>query len=121
MPIVMVADDAQFFRIRLGKLLAEHGYAVVEAADGVEAVDVYRATQPDAVLMDLTMPNKDGMTALTEICQLDPCARVIMLTALGQQSIMLQAARAGAREFLVKPCEPARVVGAVRRVLEQAL
>jgi two-component system chemotaxis response regulator CheY len=62
MPTIMVADDAQFARDRLSKLLAEHGYGVIEAADGVEAIDLYRSAKPDAVLMDLTMPNGDKMT-----------------------------------------------------------
>jgi two-component system, chemotaxis family, chemotaxis protein CheY len=121
MPTIMVADDTQFIRIRLGKLLAEQGYVVVEAADGVEAIDVYRSSMPDVVLMDLTMPNKDGLAALMEICRFDPHARVIMLTALGQQSLMIEAIRAGARDFLVKPCEPERVVDAVRRILKKSV
>src|SRR5262245_20592234 len=119
MTTVMVVDDAQFIRMRLSKLLAEHGYLVIEAADGFEALDRYREARPDAVLMDLTMPNKDGLCALAEICRLDPCAKVIMLTALGQQQIMVEAIRAGAKDFLVKPYEPERVVRALRRVLER--
>jgi len=118
---VMVVDDAQFIRLRLSKLLIEQGYHVVEAADGVEALDVYQAARPDAVLMDLTMPNKDGLTALTEICQYDPRARIIMLTALGQQSIMVDAIRAGAKDFLVKPFEPERVMRAIQRVLDKPM
>jgi two-component system, chemotaxis family, chemotaxis protein CheY len=119
MQTVLVADDAQFTRLRLGKALADHGYAVIEAADGVEAIDIYRSARPDVVLMNLTMPNKDGMAALAEICLFDPHARVILLSALGQQPIMIEAVRAGARDFLVKPCEPERVVLAVQRALEK--
>lgn len=119
MQTVMVADDAQCTRLRLGKALTDQGYMVIEVADGAEAIEVYRSARPDVVLMNLTMPNKDGMAALAEICQFDPCARVILLTALGQQPIMIEAIRAGARDFLVKPCEPERVVRAVQRALEQ--
>ncbi len=121
MQTVMVADDAQFTRLRLGKALANQGYAVVEAADGVEAIDIYRSARPDVVLLNLTMLNKDGMAALAEICKFDPRARVILLTALGQQPIMIEAIRAGARDFLLKPCEPERVVQAVQRALEQTV
>lgn len=119
MATIMIADDAQFIRLRLAKLLSEHGYAVIEAADGVEAVERYRNARPDAVLMDLTMPHKDGLAALAEICVINPQARVIMLTALGQQAIIIEAIRAGARDFLMKPLDPARIMRAVRRVLEQ--
>jgi two-component system chemotaxis response regulator CheY len=118
MPTVMVADDAEFIRLRIGRMLSDEGYVVVEAADGQEAVSVYHRARPDVVLMDLTMPNKNGLAALAEICRFDPHARVIMLTALGQQSIMTEAIRAGARDFLVKPCEPERVVHAIKRLLE---
>lgn len=117
MTTIMVVDDAAFMRMRFARMLGDQGYAVIEAVDGVEAVDRYRLERPDAVLMDLTMPNKDGLTALSEIYAFDSRARVIMLTALGQESIVVEAIRAGARDFLVKPVEPERVVRAIRRVL----
>lgn len=119
MTTIMVVDDAQYIRLSFARLLAEQGYKVIEAADGVEAVDRYRAERPDAVLMDLTMPNKDGLAALAEIRAFDPAARVIMVTAVGQQSIIVEAIREGAMDFLVKPSEPERVVRAVRRVLAE--
>lgn len=120
MPTIMVAGDAQLVSICLSQLLAQHGYTVVEVADGVEAIDVYRSAKPDVVLIDLTLANKDGLAVLSEICQFDPRADVIMLAGLGQLSIMIEAIRVGARDFLVKPCEPEQVVRAVRRMLEKA-
>ncbi len=113
----MVVDDAQFMRVRVGKLLAKHGYDVVEAENGEEAVQNYRLINPDAVLMDITMPLKDGLTALAEIRDYDPQAKVIMLTALGQQSMVLQAMQAGAKDFLVKPYEPERMMKAIQKTL----
>ncbi len=114
---IMVVDDAQFMRMRVSKLLAKHGYDVVEAEDGEVAVQTYQSARPDAVLMDITMPRKDGLSALKEICQLDTRAKVIMLTALGQQSMVLEAMKAGAKDFLVKPYDPDRVIKTLDRVL----
>lgn len=114
---IMVVDDAQFMRMRVTKLLTEHGHEVVEASDGEMAVQTYRLTNPDAVLMDITMPGKDGLAALTEIRRFDPQAKVIMLTALGQQAMVLQAMQAGAKDFLVKPYDPERVINALQKVL----
>jgi two-component system, chemotaxis family, chemotaxis protein CheY len=115
---IMVVDDAQFMRMRVTKLLTEHGYAVVEAGNGEEAVQTYRTAQPDAVLMDITMPCKDGLAALTEIRQFDPQAKVIMLTALSQQAMVLEAMRGGAKDFLVKPYDPERVLKTLHQVLK---
>ena len=114
---IMVVDDAQFMRMRVSKLLTEHGYKVIEAEDGEEAVNTYRSTKPDAVLMDITMPRKDGLTALNEILTFDTQARVIMLTALGQQAMVLEAMKAGAKDFLVKPYDPNKVIKSLQTVL----
>ena len=114
---IMIVDDSQFIRMRVTKLLTKHGYEVVEAEDGQAAVQTYRHSRPDAVLMDITMPGKDGLTALTEIRQFDPQAKVIMLTALGQQTIVLRALQAGAKEFLVKPYQPERMMKTLQKVL----
>ena len=115
--IIMVVDDAQFMRLRLTKLLTRQGYEVIEAADGEAAVQKYRSFQPDAVLMDITMPHKDGLEALAEIQCLDAQAKVIMLTAIGQQAMILKALQAGAKDFLVKPYEPDRLLKALQKVL----
>jgi len=117
MPKIMVVDDAQFMRVRLKKLLIGQGYVVVEAENGDEAVKVYRQSKPDAVLMDITMPQKDGLEALADIRSIDPGARVIMLTALGQESMVVQAIQSGARDYVVKPFDPNRVIMALEKVL----
>jgi two-component system, chemotaxis family, chemotaxis protein CheY len=117
MATILIVDDTQFMRMRVAKVLTEHGYTVIEAEDGDQAVQLYRAAQPDAVVMDITMPVKDGIAALDEIRQFDPQARVIMLTALGQEGMVLQAVRAGAKEYLCKPFNPERLIQALDKVL----
>jgi two-component system chemotaxis response regulator CheY len=117
MPKILVVDDAAFMRLRAVKLLVEAGYVVVEAENGRLAVDAYARERPDAVLMDITMPEMDGLEALAEIRKIDPAARVAMLTAMGQQSIVMDAIKRGARDFVVKPFAPDRVLGAVTKLL----
>ena len=114
---IMVVDDAQFMRVRLTKLLSGHGYDVTEAENGDQAVKTYRNLKPDAVLMDITMPEKDGLEALAEIRTFDPGAKVIMLTALGQESMVIQAIKSGAKDYVVKPFDPDRVMLALQKVL----
>jgi len=104
-------------RLRCARLLSEQGYEIAEAQNGREAVEVYQAVKPDAVLMDITMPELDGLAALRQIKQVDPNARVAMLTALGQQGIVMEAIKSGARDFIVKPFEADRVLAAVQRIL----
>lgn len=112
---VLIADDAMFMRSRLKNLLEAAGHEVVEASNGREAVAAFEESVPDIVLMDVTMPEMDGIEALREIRQKAPDARVIMCSALGQQSIVLEAVRAGARDFIVKPFRPEKVLEAVDR------
>jgi len=114
---IMVVDDAAFMRMRCKKFLAAQGYEVAEAATGKEAVQKYRETRPDAVFLDITMPDMDGLTALGEIMSINPRARVAMLTAMGQQSIVISALKAGARDFVVKPFDEQRVLSAVQKLL----
>jgi two-component system chemotaxis response regulator CheY len=114
---ILVVDDAQFMRVKCARLLQEAGHEVVEASDGAEAVELYQSAKPDAVLLDITMPKMDGLTALKEIRKLDPNARVAMLTAMGQQAIVIEAVKAGARDFVVKPFDATRVVQAVEKLL----
>jgi two-component system chemotaxis response regulator CheY len=117
MSTIMVVDDAQFMRVRLKKLLTGHGFEVMEAENGDQAVRTYRQVKPDAVLMDITMPEKDGLEALAEIRSFDPGARVIMLTALGQESMVIQAIKSGAKDYVVKPFDPDRVMLALQKAL----
>ncbi|MCY0878903.1 MAG: response regulator [Firmicutes bacterium] len=110
---ILIADDAAFMRMRLRKLLEEAGHDVIEAANGREAVAKYQEHRPHAVLMDITMPELDGVAATREICQSDPTARVIMVSALGQQAMIVAAIQAGAKDFVVKPYEPERILQAI--------
>ncbi len=117
---ILIVDDAQFMRLRIAKVLTQHGHEIVEAADGEAAIKTYRQVRPDLVLLDITMPRKDGLAALAEICALDPKAKVVMLTALGQQAVVLQAMQAGAKDFLVKPFDPERMVKVLQKVLGES-
>lgn len=116
MATILVVDDAAFMRMRMSKILSEAGYDVVQAENGLDAVAKYKDSRPDAVLMDITMPEMDGLTALKEIRAHDPTARVAMVTALGQQQVVLEAVKSGAKDFLVKPCESERVLAAVSKL-----
>ena len=116
MATILVVDNAAFMRMRMSKILADAGYDVVQAENGLDAVRKYKDSRPDAVLMDITMPEMDGLTALKEIKAHDPTARVAMVTALGQQQIVLEAVKSGAKDFLVKPCEGERVLAAVSKL-----
>ena len=114
---ILIVDDAEFLRVRISKMLTGEGYEIFEADNGAKAVNLYKSTQPDLVLMDITMPEMDGLTALKEIRSFDPKARVIMLTALGQESVVLEAIKSGARDFVVKPFERDRVLSAISKLL----
>ena len=114
---ILVVDDAEFLRVRISKMLTSNGHDVVEAGDGAESINVYKSAKPDLVLMDITMPEMDGLSALKEIITLDPNAIIVMLTALGQESIVLEAIKSGAKDFIVKPFEAERVLGAINKFL----
>ena len=114
---VMVVDDAAFMRLRASKVLQDNGHEVLQAENGADAVRQYAKHHPDAVLMDITMPEMDGLEALKEIRKLDPSARVAMVTAMGQQAIVMEALRAGAKDFILKPFQPDRVLGALNKLL----
>ena len=114
---ILIADDASFMRLRLGTLLQQAGHVILEAANGAEAVETYQKEHPDLVILDITMPVMDGLAAMEAILHLDPKARIIVCSSLGQQSIVLQAIRTGAKDFVVKPFQLERVVAAVERVL----
>ena len=117
MATVLVVDDSAFLRMRNAALIKELGHDVIEAGDGAQAVEAYKAHKPDAVLMDITMPGMDGIEALKAILAFDPSAKIAMVTAMGQQSIVMEAIKAGARDFVVKPFEPDRVKGALAKLV----
>lgn len=114
---ILVVDDAAFMRMRCSKLLTENGYEVVEAENGLDAIAKYKENKPDAVLLDITMPEMDGLTALKEIRKVDPEAKVAMVTAMGQQSMIMDAIKSGAKDFVVKPFQPDRVLAAVKKLI----
>ncbi len=114
---VLVVDDAAFMRVRAAKVLLDAGHEVLEAENGREAVNKYAEWRPDVVLMDITMPEMDGLVALKEIKKLDPSARVAMVTAMGQQAIVMEALKAGAKDFVLKPFQAERVLASLRKLL----
>ncbi len=114
---MLIADDAAFMRMRCSKLLVENGHEVIEATNGAEALEMYKENKPDAVLLDITMPKMDGIMALQEILKFDPTARVAMVTAMGQQSMVMMAIKAGARDFVTKPFDGTRVIEAVNKLI----
>ena len=115
---VLVVDDAAFMRKMLSDTLVKAGHEVVgQAANGQEGVDQFRALRPDLTTLDITMPEVDGLSALRQILSFDPTARVIMCSALGQESKVLESVKSGAKDFIVKPFNADRVVEAVSRAL----
>lgn len=114
---ILVVDDSAFMRMRTANLLKGAGYEVLEAENGRVAVEVYKRSRPAVVLMDITMPEMDGLEALRAIREVDREANVVMLSALAQSSVVMEAIRAGARDFVVKPYQPDRLLFAVGKVL----
>ena len=115
---VLVVDDAAFMRKVLSDALSKGGHEIVgEAANGVEAVEQYQQLKPELMTLDITMPEKDGTAALREILSFDPAARIVMCSALGQESKVLESIKAGARDFVVKPFQAERVLEAVDKAL----
>jgi two-component system chemotaxis response regulator CheY len=117
---VLVVDDAGFMRQTLSAILQQHGHTVVgTAADGSEAVTAYQQHKPDLVTMDLTMPNVDGLQAVREIREIGPKARIVVVSAMGQQAKVLDAIQAGASDFVVKPFDEERLIMAVTVALKR--
>lgn len=114
---ILIVDDAAFMRMRCSKLLKENGHDVVEAENGLVAVAKYKAEKPDMVFMDVTMPEMDGITAVAEIRKIDAEAKIAMLSAMGQQSMVMDAIKAGAKDFVVKPFQPEKVLATVKKMV----
>jgi two-component system, chemotaxis family, chemotaxis protein CheY len=111
-------DDAAFMRMMIKDILTKNGYEVVGDADnGARAIDKYKELVPDLVIMDITMPEVDGVTAVREIKKINSDAKVIMCSAMGQQAMVIESIQAGARDFIVKPFQAERVVEAVKKVI----
>jgi len=115
---ILIVDDAAFMRMMIKDILSKNGYEVVgEAENGAVAVNKYAEVKPDLVLMDITMPEKDGIQALKEIRANDGNAKVIMCSAMGQQAMVIEAIQSGAKDFIVKPFQADRVLEAVKKVV----
>lgn len=116
---VLIVDDAAFMRMMVKDILSKNGYNVVgEAENGAIAVDKYMELTPDLVIMDITMPEMDGLQAVREIRKRAPEARVIMCSAMGQQAMVIDAIQSGAKDFIVKPFQADRVLEAVAKALK---
>lgn len=115
---ILVCDDAAFMRMMIKDILTKNGYNIAgEAENGLKAVEKYNETKPDLVLMDITMPEMDGIQALKQIKATDPSACVIMCSAMGQQAMVIEAIQSGAKDFIVKPFQAERVLEAVKKVV----
>lgn len=115
---ILIVDDAAFMRMMIKDNLKKAGYTdFIEAGDGEQAVALYEAEKPGMVLLDITMPIKDGIEALTEIKQKDPGAKVVMCSAMGQEGMVVEAIKLGALDFIVKPFKPDRLVQTVKNIL----
>lgn len=115
---VLVVDDAAFMRMMIKDILSKNGYEIVgEAENGAKALEKFQELNPDLTTMDITMPEMDGITAVKEIKKINPSAKVIMCSAMGQQAMVIEAIQSGARDFIVKPFQADRVLEAVRKAV----
>ncbi len=118
---VLIADDAAFMREMLRDILTEAGFEIAaEAIDGNEAIELFQEHTPDLVMLDIVMPRKSGLEALKEIMALSPSACIVMCSALGQETLVMDALEAGARDFIVKPFKPDKVLEVVGKALEKS-
>ena len=115
---ILICDDAAFMRMMIKDILTKNGYNIAgEAENGLKAVDKYQETKPDLVMMDITMPEMDGIQALKKIKAADPSANVIMCSAMGQQAMVNESIQSGAKDFIVKPIQADRVLEAVKKAV----
>ncbi|MBQ2472879.1 MULTISPECIES: response regulator [Lachnospira] len=115
---ILICDDAAFMRMMIKDILTKNGYNIAgEAENGAKAVEKYAELKPDLVLMDITMPEMDGIEALKKIKASDPNASVIMCSAMGQQAMVIESIQSGAKDFIVKPFQADRVIEAVQKVV----
>ena len=115
---ILIVDDAAFMRMMIKDVLTKNGFEVVgEAENGLKAIEKYKELSPNLVVMDITMPEVDGIQAVKEIKKMDSNAKIVMCSAMGQQAMVIEAIQAGARDFIVKPFQADRVIEAVRKVL----
>lgn len=118
---ILLVDDAVFMRDMLKQIIKRDTINIIEAADGNEAIDQYVANHPDLVFMDITMPDLDGVAALRQIKAIDPAARVIMCTAMAQQTVVVEAMQAGAKDYIVKPFNAAKIESVIRQYCPEVM
>ncbi|HUW65095.1 MAG TPA: response regulator [Spirochaetia bacterium] len=117
---ILIVDDAVFMRMMIKNILTKNGFDVVgEAENGYMAVKMFHELKPDLITMDITMPEMDGIAGVKEIRKNDPSARIIMVSAMGQQAMVMEAIQAGAKDFIVKPFQQDRIVQAIERVMSR--
>lgn len=115
---IMIVDDAAFMRMMIKDILMKSGYEVIaEAENGKKALEKYKEVKPDLVMMDITMPDMDGITAVKELMKIDPHALIVMCSAMGQEAMVIEAIQSGAKDFIVKPFKADRVLEALKRQL----
>ncbi len=115
---ILVVDDAAFMRMMIKDTLTKNGYTeILEAQDGALAVETFKAESPDLVIMDITMPNMDGIQALGEMKKINPSSKIVMCSAMGQETMVVEAIKLGALDFIVKPFKPERIIQTVQKVL----
>jgi len=115
---ILIVDDAAFMRMMIKDILVKNGFTIAgEAQDGLQAVEKYKELMPDLVTMDITMPEMDGIAALKQIKEINPKAKVLMCSAMGQQAMVIDAIQAGAKDFIVKPFQVDRVLEAIQKAL----
>ena len=115
---IMLVDDASFMRMMLKNILVGSGYEVIgEAENGAKAIEQFKALKPDLVIMDIIMPEMGGIDAVREIIKANPSAKILMCSSMGQQSLVVEAIQAGAKDFIVKPFQPSNVLEAVKKAL----
>jgi two-component system, chemotaxis family, chemotaxis protein CheY len=117
---ILVVDDAAFMRMMIRDILSKEGYLIQEAVNGRDAVDKYQELRPDLVTLDITMPEMNGLDALRAIKAIDKDARILMVSAMGQQKMIVEALESGAMDFLVKPFQPTKVLETVKKCLQSA-
>lgn len=114
---VLVTDDAAFMRMMLKDILSKEGYEVFEAVNGKDLLEKYQTINPDIVTLDITMPEMDGIVAVKALKKIDPNAKVVMCSAMGQQAMVIEAIQSGAKDFIIKPFDKDRVITAIKKVL----
>ncbi len=115
---ILLVDDAAFMRMMIKDTLTKNGYEnILEAGDGEQAIEQYKSEKPDLIIMDITMPNKTGIEALQEIKALDNTSKIVMCSAMGQESMVVEAIKLGAIDFIVKPFKPERIIQTVTKIL----